>query len=91
MATLLELAEQGNAIELSEKLEYAVKRIHASRRGALSDSDMLVDEAFSYVRIGDLDEALLRLRCRARPKFDSVEDCQRRYDAAMAEKNVRPA
>ncbi|ARQ01903.1 hypothetical protein [Pseudorhodoplanes sinuspersici] len=54
------------------------------KKNVVSD---LIAEADYYARLGDADEAQFRLRCAAAPKFSSVEVCQQRYAAAMAEKH----
>jgi hypothetical protein len=57
---------------------------HSSiRKNVVSE---LVAEADYYARKGDFDEAEFRLRCATQPKFASIEECQQRYAAAMAQK-----
>jgi hypothetical protein len=57
--------------------------------GSMSIEQQLTDEALSYARRGDFDEARHRLRLRDNPKWHSVEECQGQYDAAIAEKRAR--
>lgn len=49
----------------------------------------LMREALEYAALGNLAEAKLRVRNRFHPKFNSLRECQARYEEAMSGKGVR--
>ncbi len=60
-------------------------------RGTMSEHEKLTDEALTFCRRGDLEEAKLRLERCDHPKWDSVTECAHRYEEAMKEKRAREA
>jgi hypothetical protein len=89
MTTILELAREGNRQALLDRLEPIVRRIHltGTRAQELPEHDKLMEEALTYARLGDLDEAAHRLKLWHEPKWHSPAECLAAYLAAMAEKN----
>lgn len=84
---LLALARRGDLSRLLPALEMAVRRFGSvNSRVEMSDTEKLIDEALTYARLGDLDEATHRLRLCYEPKFRSEAQCVRRYGEAMREK-----
>lgn len=51
----------------------------------------LLNEASDYLALGDLSEAAHRARLYVSPKFASMSECAKQYEAAMAEKRERTA
>ncbi len=92
MKTLLETARSGDLANLIERLEHASRQTHETCTGGvpLSESQRLIDEALTYAKLGDLDEATYRLRLRTEPKFTSAIACEHQYQLAMAEKRSAP-
>lgn len=80
--TLLEMAESGDLAALTKRLADVVGGFGAGR-SQMTESEQLIDEALTYARLGDLDEATFRLRLRAKPKWHSKEQCERAYEKAM--------
>lgn len=87
MTTLLETAESGDLVHLTERLALACGNFQ-SGRSQLSDDERLLQEALWYARHDDLDEAKFRLRLRSRPKWHSEEECKAAYKKAMKEKRA---
>lgn len=86
--TLLELAESGDLEELKRRL-HAKAIALSSYRGTMSETDKLIDEAYTFARLGDLEQATHLLRLLSHPKWRRVEDCEVQYEAAMAETRAR--
>lgn len=88
--TLLEIARAGRLDELRERLaEITASNFRRNGGGHLKVGERLLLEANDYAQRGDLDEATFRLRLRAEPKFNSVQECQSQYNEAMAAKRAR--
>lgn len=88
--TLIETARRGDLVRLTERLDHHSRITHGTReRGGILLVDQLIDEALTYAKLGDLDEATFRLRVRIEPKYRDINECRRRYRAAMAEKRAR--
>ncbi|MBN9600861.1 MAG: hypothetical protein J0G28_14470 [Afipia sp.] len=85
MMTLLEHAQSGDLAGLTERLDLLARRIIDEKGRGGSVSDQLIVEAHYYATRGDLDEATLRLRLRARPKWRSEQECAHAYAEAMRE------
>lgn len=66
--TLLETALSGNLPLLRERLQYVVHKF-GKFGGKMTVDEKLLDEALTFARLGDLDEATHLLRLRARQKF----------------------
>lgn len=88
MKTLLQLARDGAREELEARLRAHVNEF-GHGRGQMSEEERLLDEALTFTRLGDMDEAEHLLERRAHPKFYSEHQCRREYDQAMKEKRAR--
>lgn len=83
--TLLETAQSGNLVHLRERLQHVVDKF-GSCGGRMTIDEKLLDEALTFARLGDLDEATHLLRLRARPKYTTEDLCRAAYKRAMKEK-----
>lgn len=83
--TLLMLAKAGEFDELKRRLERAVAEFGIGGE-QMSEEEKLLDEALTFMRLGDIDEVKHLLERRAHPKWDSIEECQEAYQLAMEEK-----
>lgn len=81
------MANAKNA-RLFERLRRRVARFGNSRE-SMTIEQKLTDEALTFARMGDFDEARYRIRLRDKPKWQSEQECRAAYDAAMKEKRGR--
>jgi predicted RNA-binding Zn-ribbon protein involved in translation (DUF1610 family) len=83
-------AESGEVLSLfrigaNEQALVALAEMNTAWPEPESVVQALIFEADYFARHGDLDEAALRLRCLAEPKWSREEECKQQYDAAMIE------
>lgn len=86
--SLLDTAERRDIPFLIERLTSVVSDFN-SGRFPMEDEEKLIDEALWYAKAGDIDEAILRLRCCDRPKWYDEDECRKAYKKAMEAKRVR--
>lgn len=78
----LDLLERGKVEEALAEIEDHIDCPPEVTADAIIEN--LIYEAGDYVRRGDLDEAMHRLRLAAHPKWSILKDCKEQYETAMA-------
>ncbi len=79
--TALEFLERGNVSEALAAIEDGISYPPAVTPDLVIEN--LIYDAGDCVRRCDLDEAAIRLRLAAHPKWSSLKECKEQYQAAM--------